>query len=101
MFCDSNVNLEDYQLADNIFLMRQLFGYDKFVAMTSGAEAASAAVKIVRKWGYKVKGIADGQGHVLTATACYHGSSLTTVSLASKKSHREPPSSFSIQLETH
>jgi len=67
----------------------KLFGYEKFVAMTSGAEAADAAAKIARKWGYLRKGIAENQGHILTATACYHGVTISTVSMASKKSHRE------------
>jgi ornithine--oxo-acid transaminase len=64
----------------------QLFGYDKFVAMTSGAEAADAAVKIAREWGYISKNIPEGKCHILTAAACYHGVTLSTVSLASKKS---------------
>ncbi|CZR64870.1 related to CAR2-ornithine aminotransferase [Phialocephala subalpina] len=67
--------------------LHELFGYDKFVAMTSGAEAADAAVKIARKWGYMVKKIPDGKCHILTAAACYHGVTISTVSLASKKSH--------------
>jgi len=50
--------------------LHELFGYDKFVAMTSGAEAADAAVKIARKWGYLSKGITEGQCHILTAAAC-------------------------------
>jgi acetylornithine/succinyldiaminopimelate/putrescine aminotransferase len=29
-----------------------MFGYDKFIALTSGGEAVDAAVKIARKWGY-------------------------------------------------
>lgn len=66
--------------------LHDLFGYDKFVAMTSGAEAADAAVKIARKWGYISKNIPEGKCHILTAAACYHGVTLSTVSLASKKS---------------
>ncbi|KIY01538.1 uncharacterized protein Z520_03090 [Fonsecaea multimorphosa CBS 102226] len=63
----------------------EVFGYDKFVGMTSGSEAVDAAVKVARKWAYCVKGIRDGSCHILTATACYHGVSMSTVSLASKK----------------
>jgi ornithine--oxo-acid transaminase len=65
----------------------KLFGYDKFVALTSGAEAVDAAVKIARKWGYVLKKIPAGQCHILTAALCYHGVTLSTVSLASKKNH--------------
>lgn len=66
-----------------------LFGYDKFVALTSGGEAADPAVKIARKWGYMTKRIPDGECHILTAAACYHGVTISTTSLASKKNHRE------------
>lgn len=68
-----------------------MFGYQKFVAMTSGAEAVDSAVKIARKWGYMSKKIPEGECHILTAAACYHGVTLSTVSLASKKSHCKFP----------
>ncbi|KAK6368218.1 ornithine aminotransferase [Exophiala oligosperma] len=64
----------------------EIFGYDKFVGMTSGAEAIDAAVKIARKWAYFKRGITDGTAHILTATACYHGQSMSTASMASKRS---------------
>ncbi|KAK6376410.1 ornithine aminotransferase [Exophiala oligosperma] len=63
----------------------EVFGYEKFVGMTSGSEAVDAAVKIARKRAYVVKGIRDGSCHILTATACYHGVSLSTTSLANKR----------------
>lgn len=57
--------------------------------MTSGSEAVDAAVKIARKRAYVVKGIRDGSCHILTATACYHGVSLSTTSLANKRPIRK------------
>ena len=35
-----------------------LVGYDKALPMNTGAEAVETAIKTVRKWGYKVKGVA-------------------------------------------
>lgn len=68
-----------------------MFGYDKFVALTSGAEAADAAVKIARRWGYLQKKIPEGEAWVLTAGRCYHGVTLSTVAMRSEhqKSHRK------------
>ncbi|KAL2272697.1 hypothetical protein FJTKL_06210 [Diaporthe vaccinii] len=63
--------------------LHDLFGYDKFVALTSGAEAADAAVKIARKWGYLQKRIPEGDAWVLTAGRCYHGVTLSTVPMRS------------------
>ena len=37
--------------------MTKLFGYDKMLPMNSGAEADETALKLIRKWAYKVKGI--------------------------------------------
>ncbi|POS75666.1 hypothetical protein DHEL01_v205935, partial [Diaporthe helianthi] len=69
--------------------LHDLFGYDKFVALTSGAEATDAAVKIARKWGYLQKQIPEGKAWVLTAGRCYHGVTLSTVAMRSEhqKSH--------------
>src|SRR5690625_1488556 len=39
-----------------------LFGYDKILAMNSGAEAVETGLKLCRKWAYKVKGIPRGKG---------------------------------------
>lgn len=71
--------------------LHDLFGYDKFVALTSGAEAADAAVKIARKWGYLQKQIPEGEAWVLTAGRCYHGVTLSTVAMRSEhqKSRRK------------
>lgn len=64
----------------------EVFGYDKFVALTSGGEAADGAVKIARKWGQLVKGIPQDQSFVLSTTSCYHGLGLSTLSLFSRRS---------------
>lgn len=66
-----------------------MFNYDRFVALTSGGEAADAALKIARKWGCLSKGIPADQCHILSTSSCYHGVGLSGLSLASKKSSRE------------
>ena len=60
--------------------MRQFFGYDMILPMNTGAEAVETAVKIARKWGYKVKGIPKNEAIVLAASENFHG---RTVSLGS------------------
>ncbi|KAI9714510.1 MAG: ornithine aminotransferase [Bogoriella megaspora] len=37
------------------------FGFDMVLPMNTGAEAVETAVKIARKWGYKVKGIPENE----------------------------------------
>ena len=41
------------------------FGYDKVLPMNTGVEAVETAVKLARRWGYKVKGIPDNQAKIV------------------------------------
>ena len=45
----------------------EVFGYDKVLMMNSGAEANETAIKLARKWGYQVKGIAEDQAVIIVA----------------------------------
>lgn len=49
------------------------FGYDMVLPMNTGAEAVETGIKIARKWGYKVKGIPDGEAIVLCVENNFHG----------------------------
>lgn len=42
----------------------KVFGYDKFLPMNTGVEAAETCVKIARRWGYDVKKIPENQAKV-------------------------------------
>lgn len=48
-------------------------GFDMVMPMNTGAEAVETAVKIARKWGYKVKGIPENQALVFSAQENFHG----------------------------
>ncbi len=41
--------------------LHELTGFEMALAMNSGTEAVESSLKIARKWGAKVKGIADGE----------------------------------------
>ncbi len=53
--------------------MRAVFGYDMVLPMNTGAEAVETAVKLARKWAYKVKGVAQGRALVFSAADNFHG----------------------------
>jgi ornithine--oxo-acid transaminase len=57
----------------------QLTGSHKILPMNSGAEAVESAVKAVRKWGYEVKGVADGEAEIIVASNNFHGRTLGIV----------------------
>lgn len=63
--------------------MTRLFGYDKVLAMNSGAEADETALKLIRKWAYKVKGVPKNQAKIVVCNGNFHGRTITIVSMSS------------------
>ncbi|CAN5877011.1 ornithine--oxo-acid transaminase [soil metagenome] len=55
-------------------------GYDKVLPMNTGVEAVETAVKLARKWGYKVKGIPDNQAKIIWVENNFHGRTLSSIS---------------------
>lgn len=60
----------------------EYFGYDKVLPMNSGAEADETALKLCRKWAYKVKGIAENQAKIVICENNFHGRTITIVSMS-------------------
>jgi ornithine--oxo-acid transaminase len=69
--------------------LHQLTGFDVALPMNSGAEAVETAVKAARKWGYKVKGIADGKAEIIVCANNFHGRTVTIVSFSSDEQYRD------------
>lgn len=63
--------------------MTKLFGYDKMLPMNSGAEADETALKLIRKWAYKVKGIPENEAKIIVCDGNFHGRTITIVSMSS------------------
>lgn len=63
--------------------MTQQLGYDKILPMNSGAEADETALKLTRKWGYKVKGIPKNEARIIVCNGNFHGRTITIVSMSS------------------
>jgi ornithine--oxo-acid transaminase len=63
--------------------MTRLFGYDKMLAMNSGAEADETALKLVRKWAYKIKGIPKDKAKIVVCDGNFHGRTITIISMSS------------------
>ena len=53
--------------------MTRTFGYDMVLPMNTGAEAVETAIKIARKWAYKVKKVPQGKALVFAASDNFHG----------------------------
>lgn len=63
--------------------MTKLFGYDKMLPMNSGAEADETALKLIRKWAYKVKGIPTNKAKIVVCDGNFHGRTITIISMSS------------------
>ena len=67
----------------------ELVGYPKALPMNTGAEAVETAIKAVRKWGYKVKGVAPDSAEIIVCENNFHGRTTTIVGFSSEGSYRD------------
>ena len=64
-------------------------GFDKALPMNTGAEAVETAIKTVRKWGYQVKGVPEGQAEIIVCENNFHGRTTTIVGFSSEDQYKE------------
>ncbi len=57
--------------------------------MNSGAEAVETAIKAIRKWGYKEKGVPAGKAEIIVCDNNFHGRTLTIVGFSSEAQYKE------------
>ena len=67
----------------------ELTNSHKVLPMNSGAEAVETVIKAVRKWGYQVKGVPEGQAEVIVCANNFHGRTITIVGFSTDESSRE------------
>lgn len=67
----------------------ELLGYDKVLAMNSGAEANETALKLARKWAYRVKGVPEGKAKIIAVNNNFHGRTLGVISASTELSSTE------------
>ena len=60
----------------------EYFGYNKVLAMNTGAEADETAIKLCRKWGYDVKGIPENEAKIIVCEGNFHGRTTTIISMS-------------------
>jgi len=58
----------------------EYFGMDRVLPMNTGVEGGETAVKLARRWGYEVKGIAPNKAKVLFANQNFWGRTLAAIS---------------------
>ena len=69
--------------------VKLLTGFDMALPMNSGAEAVETALKTARKWGYKIKGIPDGQAEIIVCANNFHGRTISIVGFSTDEQYRD------------
>ena len=67
----------------------RITGLDRVMPMNSGAEAVESAVKVVRAWGVRVKGLSPHRAQIITCVNNFHGRTTTVVSFSSEPDYRD------------
>ncbi len=67
----------------------ELTGYEMMLPMNSGAEAVETAIKAARKWGYKVKGVAEDYAEIIACDGNFHGRTITIISFSMQEEYRD------------
>jgi len=66
--------------------MAEYFGFDKVLMMNSGVEGGETALKLTRKWAYKVKGVPANEAVTVYATGNFWGRTLAAISSSTDQS---------------
>src|SRR6266446_7775158 len=67
----------------------------KALPSSGGAEAVETAIKAVRRWGYRVKGVAPDAAEIAVARGNFHGRSTTIVGFSTEEAYRADFGPFS------
>ncbi len=60
----------------------------KALPANGGAESVETAIKAARRWGYRVKGIANDHANIVVARGNFHGRSTTIVGFSTEPAYR-------------
>jgi ornithine--oxo-acid transaminase len=64
-------------------------GFERALPMNTGAEAVETAIKMVRKWGYEVKGVPRDKAEIIVCENNFHGRTTTIVGFSSEPQYRD------------
>jgi len=80
--------------------LSQMTGYDMSLPMNSGAEAVCTALKLARKWAYKVKGVPRHQAEIIVFGNNFHGRTITIISFSTEPAYRDDFGPFTPGFKT-
>jgi ornithine--oxo-acid transaminase len=69
--------------------LNDLTGFEMVLLMNSGTEAVESAIKVARKWGYKIKGIPQDKAEIIVCTHNFHGRTIAIVGFSTEENYRD------------
>ncbi len=66
-----------------------LAGMGAVLPMNTGAEAVETAIKLARKWGYRIKGVPRDRARIVVCSNNFHGRTTTLVGFSSEPQYRD------------
>ncbi|WP_414527002.1 ornithine--oxo-acid transaminase [Nodularia chucula] len=67
----------------------QISGLPKVLPMNSGAEAVETAIKAIRKWAYRVKGIPENQAEIIVCRNNFSGRTISLISFSTEEQYQD------------
>ena len=67
----------------------ELAGFEMALPMNTGAEAVETAIKLARKWAYRVKRVPQDRAEIVACRDNFHGRTTTIVGFSSEPQYRE------------
>ncbi len=69
--------------------LTRVCGYDMALPMNTGVEAVETAIKLARRYGYEVKGIAADRAEIVVFNDNFHGRTTAAISASSTAEYRQ------------
>ena len=69
--------------------LAEITGYEMSLPMNSGAEAVETAIKLARKWAYRVKGVKRHEAEIIVVDGNFHGRTISIVSFSSEDFYKD------------
>ena len=67
----------------------EYFGFQRVLPMNTGAEGDETALKLTRKWAYKVKGVPENQAKIVCCENNFHGRTISVISMSTDPQARQ------------
>ncbi|NPV76003.1 MAG: ornithine--oxo-acid transaminase [Anaerolineae bacterium] len=69
--------------------LSELTGYEMSLPMNSGAEAVETALKVARKWAYRIKNVPRYKAEIIVASGNFHGRTISIISFSTEPLYRD------------